>query len=190
MTLVVGLGNIGREYENTRHNIGFMLLDEVAKDFPTKDVSKREFKGELLKSGELLFLKPHTYMNLSGESITPVVKFYKVENLIIIHDDLDLPFGALRFKKGGGTGGHNGLKSLDNWSAKESIRVRMGIGKPADRDISKFVLEKFNSSEESCLQKWIDLGKGATVEILESLNWEKVASLKSQKSSVKFCKSE
>jgi PTH1 family peptidyl-tRNA hydrolase len=190
MTLLVGLGNIGREYEDTRHNIGFMLLDEVAREFPTKDVSKKEFKGELLKSGELLFLKPHTFMNLSGESITPVINFYKVENLIIIHDDLDLPFGALRFKRGGGTGGHNGLKSLDNWSAKESIRIRMGIGKPVDRDISKFVLGEFNGSEKECLQKWIDLGKSATLQILESLNWEKVASLKSVKSSAKFCQSE
>jgi len=189
MTLVVGLGNFGSKYDNTRHNIGFMVLDEVIKEFNTRDVSKKEFKGELLKSGELLFLKPHTFMNLSGDSITPVINFYKVENLIIIHDDLDLPFGALRFKKGGGTGGHNGLKSLSNWSATESIRVKMGIGKPADRNISKFVLEEFNSDEKECLNKWINLGKDATIEILESLNWEKVASLKSQKSSMKFCKS-
>jgi PTH1 family peptidyl-tRNA hydrolase len=189
MFLVVGLGNIGQEYLNTRHNIGFMVLDEVLQHYQVKQITKKEFKGELYRFNSLFFLKPHTFMNLSGESVTSVRKYFNIDNLIIIHDDIDLPFGAIRFKKSGGTGGHNGLKSLDNWSQENSIRIKMGVGKPTNQqNIAKFVLDNFNSEEEKCLSKFIQIGSNAIIEILNGQNWEKIASLKSQKSAVKFCK--
>jgi PTH1 family peptidyl-tRNA hydrolase len=177
-TLVVGLGNIGKEYEDTRHNIGFNVLDSVRSG---DEVRKASFRGELWRDGNLFFLKPSTYMNLSGESISAVKDYFKIENILIVHDDLDLPFGAVRFKKGGGTGGHNGLKSLSPELQKESIRIRMGIGKPEFGTVSSFVLSKFSSEERPHLQEWIEISKKAILEILETENWEKVASKYSRK---------
>ncbi|MBR2918221.1 MAG: aminoacyl-tRNA hydrolase, partial [Campylobacter sp.] len=114
MTLVAGLGNIGKEYENTRHNVGFMLVDLILKDGGFSDVSSAKFQGELYKKGSLLLLKPSTYMNASGKSLKAVNDFYKPEHIIVVHDELDIAFGAMRFKHGGSSGGHNGIKSIDS----------------------------------------------------------------------------
>ncbi len=189
MTLIVGLGNIGNKYLETRHNIGFLVIDKLLKEFNTKKISNPSFKGDLYKDGDLLFLKPSTYMNLSGESIIAVKNFYKPDNLIIIHDDLDLPFGAIRFKIGGGTGGHNGLKSLDEVSKNSGLRVRMGIGKPINNniEIADFVLSNFSESEQKCLNNWIDLCKDAILSIIQN-GWERTASLHSKKHVADFCK--
>ena len=186
MTLIVGLGNIGNEYQYTRHNVGFHVIDALVSNFNTSPINNPSFLGEVYKDGNIFFLKPSTYMNLSGKSITAVRQFFKIDNVIIIHDDLDLPFGALRFKFGGGTGGHNGLKSLDNWTQKNSLRVRMGIGKPSDRNISKYVLSKFNDNEIRCFDIWIQLTKEAILKLLQS-NWEIVSSQSSKKSVKEFC---
>ena len=107
--LIVGLGNPGPDYEKTRHNIGFMVIDELIKRHNAQKLSSSSFQGELYKFSNHLLLKPLTYMNLSGNSIVAVKKFYKIDDVVVIHDDLDLPFGTLRFKHGGGHGGHNGL---------------------------------------------------------------------------------
>nr|MBL0721035.1 aminoacyl-tRNA hydrolase [Sulfurovaceae bacterium] len=158
MTLFVGLGNPEATYENNRHNIGFKVIDNLVNHFKAKDVSKKSFYGNLYKSDDILFLKPTTYMNLSGKSLIIVKNFYKIDinNIIIIHDDLDLLFGALRFKKGGGNGGHNGLKSIDEVIGRDYIRVRMGIGKPEHRsEVANFVLSNFNDNQEEDLDKWI-----------------------------------
>jgi len=158
MTLFVGLGNPGASYENNRHNIGFKVIDKLVDHYGAINVSKMAFCGELYKSNNLLFLKPTTFMNLSGKSLQTVQNFYKVEidNIIVIHDDLDLPFGAVRFKKGGGNGGHNGLKSIDSMIGVEYIRVRMGIGKPIYKSqVADFVLHDFSEDESSVLDKWI-----------------------------------
>jgi len=159
MTLFVGLGNPGIRYENNRHNIGFRVIDSLVEHYGARNVSKISFHGELFKSNELLFLKPATYMNLSGKSLQAVKHFYKIEldHIIVIHDDLDLPFGALRFKKGGGSGGHNGLKSIDSMIGKEYKRVRMGIGKPAYKSqVTEYVLSDFSPEERSFLGRWIE----------------------------------
>ena len=108
--LIVGLGNPGSDYENTRHNIGFMVVDELVKRKSARKLSSSSFSGELYKFQNHFLLKPLTYMNLSGESVVKVKNFYKIEDVVVIHDDLDLPFGALRFKKGGGHGGHNWIE--------------------------------------------------------------------------------
>jgi PTH1 family peptidyl-tRNA hydrolase len=179
--LVIGLGNIGERYLHTRHNIGFDLIDQILEEIGDIQKVKGSFKGDLYLSGENLFLKPETYMNLSGISVELVLKEFEVEQILIIHDELDLPFGALKFKKGGGSGGHNGLKSMNDEVQKNAIRIRMGIGKPANCDISDFVLSEFSKDEKEHLKDWIELGKEAISQILSGETWEKVASLKTRK---------
>lgn len=183
MTLIVGLGNPGAQYAATRHNIGFMVIDELVRRNACQNVSKNAFEGEVYKSKTSIFLKPMTYMNLSGKSIAAVKRFYKTNRTIVIHDDLDLPFGALRFRFGGGHGGHNGLKSADSAITKEYIRVRMGIGRPQNKgEVSSFVLSSFSDDEQKCLDEWIMKAADAVEEIIGG-DWEKVASLHSIKSS-------
>jgi len=164
--LIVGLGNPGAAYTHTRHNIGFRVIDELCRRHSVHDVSKSSFHGELFKMGGHFLLKPTTYMNLSGKSILAVKNFYKIDEVIVIHDDLDLPFGALRFKTGGGHGGHNGLKSADSVLTPDYIRVRMGIGKPEHKSqVADYVLHPFSIQEEAHLNEWI--GKAAdAVELL------------------------
>ncbi len=118
--------------------------------------------------GEHFLLKPTTYMNLSGRSVLAVKNFYKVDEVIVIHDDLDLPFGALRFKSGGGHGGHNGLKSTDAAISPEYVRVRMGIGKPEHKSqVADYVLHPFSPDEESVLGQWISHTADAVEMLLE-----------------------
>ena len=155
--LIVGLGNPGANYEKTRHNIGFMVIDELIRRFNPSKLSSSSFQGELYKFQNHFLLKPLTFMNLSGKSIGVVKKFYKIEDVVVIHDDLDLPFGTLRFKKGGGHGGHNGLKSTDEYISKEYIRVRMGIGKPEHKgEVASYVMSDFSSNEQQHLKEWIE----------------------------------
>ncbi|HFQ61453.1 MAG TPA: aminoacyl-tRNA hydrolase [Epsilonproteobacteria bacterium] len=158
MTLFVGLGNPGSQYEETRHNIGFKVIDKLVADFGARDISKISFHGQLYRSTNSLFLKPTTFMNLSGKSVQPVKHFFKVEldDVIVIHDDIDLPFGAVRFKRGGGHGGHNGLKSLDTHMTKEYLRVRIGVGKPEYKSqVADYVLHDFSKEEQAVLEKLI-----------------------------------
>lgn len=155
--LIVGLGNPGANYEKTRHNIGFMVIDELIRRFNPSKLSSSSFQGELYKFQNHFLLKPLTFMNLSGKSIGAVKKFYKIEDVVVIHDDLDLPFGTLRFKRGGGHGGHNGLKSADEYISKEYIRVRMGIGKPEHKgEVASYVLSDFSLQEQQYLKEWIE----------------------------------
>ncbi len=174
MTLFVGLGNPGSQYENTRHNIGFKVIDKLVDDSSARDISKTSFQGKLYRSANSLFLKPTTFMNLSGKSVQPVKHFFKVEleNVIVIHDDIDLPFGAVRFKKGGGHGGHNGLKSIDAHLTKEYLRVRVGVGKPEYKaQVSDYVLHDFSEEEAKVLDRLIAHVSGACkVLVSEELN--------------------
>ena len=155
MHLIAGLGNPGERYRLTRHNIGFLVIDEITKNLSSSNINKSNFKAEVLKSGNNLFVKPQTYMNNSGESIIAISDYYNIPNkdIIIIHDDLDLPFGTLKFKIDGGHGGHNGLKSIDSHIGKDYIRVRVGIGKPKDKaNVAAFVLSNFSKEELNKLQ--------------------------------------
>jgi len=156
MKLIVGLGNIGREYENTRHNIGFIAVDKIIFNLNYFSINKKEFKGSLFKVNNFLFLKPSTYMNLSGESVIAVKHFYKIDNndIIVIHDDLDLKLGALKFKKGGSSGGHNGLKSIDKHIGNDYYRIRIGIGRPEKKsEVLNYVLGNFRDEELSKLEQ-------------------------------------
>ena len=161
--LIVGLGNPGPEYASTRHNIGFMVIDELIKRQNAQKVSSSSFEGlcykfqnTVVSSENHFLLKPLTFMNLSGHSIVAVKKFYKQEKVVVIHDDLDLPFGTIRFKHGGGHGGHNGLRSADEKISKNYTRVRMGIGRPEHKgEVASYVLSNFDLSEVSHLDSWI-----------------------------------
>ena len=184
MLLIVGLGNPGIQYEDTRHNIGFKVIDKLVSDFGAVDVSKNSFYGYLFKSKQTLFLKPTTFMNLSGKSLLAVKNFYKIEleNIIVVHDDIDLPFSALRFKLGGGHGGHNGLRSIDSMIGKEYIRVRMGVGKPQHKSqVADYVLHNFSEDENIILDDWIEHTATAIKE-LEGQELEQVKSRYSLKS--------
>ncbi|MDQ1268242.1 MAG: peptidyl-tRNA hydrolase, family [Campylobacterota bacterium] len=166
--LIVGLGNPGPNYEHTRHNIGFMVIDELIRRQNAQKLSSSSFNGELFKFSNHFLLKPLTFMNLSGNAIAAVKKFYKIDDVVVIHDDLDLPLGTLRFKKGGGDGGHNGLKSTDEKISKEYIRVRMGIGKPEHKgEVASYVLSNFSKVEQEHLNSWISFACEAIEYLLE-----------------------
>ncbi|MFL1705927.1 aminoacyl-tRNA hydrolase [Campylobacter sp. MOP7] len=167
MILIVGLGNPGSQYEKTRHNIGFMLVD-LLKTEKFADVSSSKFQGELFKFSNLLLLKPQTFMNLSGNSVKAVNDFYKPERIIVIHDDLDLKLGTVKFKIGGSSGGHNGLKSIDSLIGSEYERVRIGIGRSDKASVTSHVLGAFIEDENECLQKVLSYTKEAVLELIRS----------------------
>jgi peptidyl-tRNA hydrolase, PTH1 family len=150
MHLIVGLGNIGDKYQLTRHNVGFMVIDEITKNLTTSNIQKSNFHSTLEKSAYDLYSKPTTFMNNSGMAVQAIKEYYKLEmeDIIVIHDDIDLPFGTVKFKIGGGHGGHNGLRSIDAHIGKEYIRVRIGVGKPQDKaDVANYVLNNFSKEE-------------------------------------------
>jgi len=154
MKLIIGLGNPGDKYRHNRHNIGFMVIDYLIHRNGARKISS-SFKGDLYKFGNTLYLKPSTYMNLSGESAVLVKNYYKIDNedIIVIHDDIDLKPGALRFKRGGSHGGHNGLKSLDAHIGNDYWRVRVGVGRPEKKeDVVKYVLSDFSKEEMECME--------------------------------------
>ncbi len=163
MKLVVGLGNPGRDYRWTRHNVGFLLLDELAGRHGIA-LSKRGLqsvygRGKIGKE-EVILAKPQTFMNLSGEAVGRLLRFFKIpsENLIVIHDDLDLPLGAVRIRVRGGHGGHKGIQSiLQSLGSDEFVRLKVGIGRPAQggQDPADFVLEPLNSAEKKLFQEMI-----------------------------------
>ena len=179
MHLIVGLGNIGEKYQLTRHNIGFLVIDEITKNLSTSNINNPNFQSSLLKSGYNLFSKPTTYMNNSGLAVHAIKEYYKIdlENIIVIHDDLDLPFGTVKFKIGGGHGGHNGLRSRDAHITKENNRVRIGIGKQQDKsDVANYVLSNFSKEEINRLQDIIT----HTIKAIEALKTEDIDQVKSK----------
>ncbi|BBG66487.1 peptidyl-tRNA hydrolase [Hydrogenimonas sp.] len=145
-----------------------MTVDRLVEKVQAHPASSSSFHGELHKTSNLLLLKPSTYMNRSGISVQAVKQFYKIdlEHIIVIHDDLDLPFGSVRFKRGGGDGGHNGLKSIDAAIGNGYLRVRMGIGKPPYKSqTADYVLSPFSPEEREALPKWIEHSAEASLEL-------------------------
>ncbi|MDR0579132.1 MAG: aminoacyl-tRNA hydrolase [Campylobacteraceae bacterium] len=157
MFLFVGLGNPTEKYAYTRHNIGFMVIDCLVGNHDAFSISKAQFCGELYKSSQNLFLKPLTYMNNSGKSVKAVFDFYKPDEIVVIHDDTAIPFGSIRIKRGGSSGGHNGLKSIDSYLGNDYIRIRIGIGAPVNlQNMADFVLDNFSKEEFACVKKLIN----------------------------------
>jgi PTH1 family peptidyl-tRNA hydrolase len=182
--LFVGLGNPGATYAMTRHNIGFRVIDALVAHFEAREITRSTFHGALFKSPHALFLKPTTYMNHSGKSVQTVKQFYKIahDRLVVIHDDLDLPFGALRLKQGGGHGGHNGLKSIDGMIGEAYLRVRMGISKPEYKSqVADYVLSPFSDLEQPYLADWIAHARKACEQI-DQMPLERIKSRYSMKS--------
>ena len=160
--LLIGLGNPGKKYAGNRHNIGFMAIERMAQDYRFSSFS-RKFGGAIAegKIGDhkIFAFMPLGYMNTSGGPAQEAANFYKIppEHMIVIHDELDLPLGKLRVKKGGGHGGHNGLRSLDECVGKDYWRIRFGIAHPGDKDmVSDYVLSDFAKSEREPTEKMIE----------------------------------
>ncbi len=160
--LVVGLGNPEPRYLSNRHNVGFMVVDRLASDAGI-DLGRTKFKGHLgtgrIADAPVVLLEPQTFMNLSGRSVAPARNFYDIDlaRLVVVHDEIDLPFGTLRLKIGGGHAGHNGLRSLvaelgDNGFA----RLRVGVGRPRHGEVADYVLSDFNADERPWLPDLID----------------------------------
>ena len=150
MKLIIGLGNPGREYENTRHNIGFMVLDNYLKDTSWQSKFQALYTTQNIHNEKIIFLKPTTYMNLSGNAIREFLNFYKLtpEDILVIHDDLDLPIGTYRLKTNSSAGGHNGIKSIiENLGTNAFLRLKVGISKNTNIDTKDYVLGKFTPQE-------------------------------------------
>ena len=169
--LIAGLGNPGPQYQWTRHNAGFLFLDRLAIQ-ENSAITRKSFSGlagEWNRQGNRhILLKPQTFMNLSGKSIMQALQFYKLplSHLIVVHDELDLPFGAVRFKQGGGHGGHNGLRSIMEQLGKgDFLRLRIGIGKPLHGDTVNYVLGTIPPEQMENISRVLDGG----LEMLEMM---------------------
>lgn len=158
MYLIVGLGNPGHQYEGTRHNVGFSIIDLLSDKYNI-DVNRIKFKGKVgegkIAGEKVILLKPSTYMNLSGESIREAASFYKIafENIIVLHDDISLEVGRIRIRPKGSAGGHNGLKSIIlNLASDEFIRFKIGVGQPKSELVSH-VLGRFSKEEYALIEQ-------------------------------------
>ncbi|MGN9133953.1 aminoacyl-tRNA hydrolase [Clostridium sp. HCP1S3_B4] len=173
MILIVGLGNPGQEYRNTRHNIGFNCVNCIAEKYNIS-INREKFKGEygegIIKGEKVMILRPLTFMNLSGESVKAVMDFYKLSNkdIIVIYDDISLPIGRLRIREKGSAGGHNGIKNIIlNLGNDEFSRIKVGVGQPKG-DLVSHVLGKFPKEEFEILDDVLDTVVSATETIIES----------------------
>lgn len=183
--LVVGLGNPGPEYTDTRHNVGFWVANALQEEYDFSSFQKK-FQGMYAEKtvGQTKFyiLKPLTYMNLSGAAVGEIMRYYKIplDHVIVVHDDLDLPVGSIRLKRGGGEGGHNGLKSITQHIGKDYWRLKIGIGHPGDKArVSSYVLSPFSKTDkeeaveavEKVIQAfplWLEGSMSAFIEALQN----------------------
>lgn len=176
--LLIGLGNPGREYRDTRHNVGFMLIDRLAVRLDARGMkvqSKAIVTTAAYKDRKLILAKPQTYMNLSGQSAQGLLNFYKLpmENMLVAHDDLDIPFGTIRIRPKGGPGGQGGMAStIEQLGTKDFPRLRIGIGRPPGRmDPAAYVLQNFTRDEMKLLSEIIDRAADAALEsVVNGLN--------------------
>ena len=179
MKVVIGLGNPGKKYEKTRHNIGFIAIDNLRKKLNVNDekekfqalVSEKNIDGE-----KVIFLKPQTFMNLSGNSVIEIVNFYKLDpkkDIIVIYDDMDLSFGDIRIREKGSSGGHNGIKSIISHIGEEFIRIKCGIG-AKEKDAVEHVLGEFNQTEQKDLDEILEKINNCVIEMLSVQNLDRI----------------
>ena len=161
--LVVGLGNPGAQYVNTRHNVGFMAVDVLAGENASWKSEKNALTARVdINGNRVIFVKPQTFMNNSGVAVAALMAFYKIplENIVVIHDDMDIPVGDCREKIGGGSAGHNGIRSIDSHIGREYRRIRIGIGHPRDFDLpmdpADWVLGKFGAVQMDLIKNAIN----------------------------------
>ena len=168
--LIVGLGNPGGEYADNRHNLGFWFVDRLAQELKVSLVPQGKFHGRVGRMGDLWLLQPTTFMNRSGQSVVSLANFYKIlpDEILVVHDELDLQPGSIRLKQGGGNGGHNGLKDIQaSLSVPDFWRLRLGIGHPGDRnEVINYVLKAPRKEEQELIDKALDLSLSA---------WPKIA---------------
>lgn len=151
MKLIVGLGNPGKDYQNTRHNVGFLVLDNYLKTSDWKEKFNALYHEERMNGDKVIFVKPLTYMNLSGDAVVKFVNYYDVnmEDILVIHDDLDLPFSTYKLKKNSSAGGHNGIKSIINrLGSQEFARLKVGVSHDRSVDTKDYVLGNFSKCEK------------------------------------------
>ncbi len=173
MYVIVGLGNPGRQYQHTRHNVGFDAID-ILSDKLSIRVDKIKYKAVIgegnYKGEKIMLVKPQTYMNLSGESVMKICNYYnlKMENLIVIYDDIDTDFGKLRIRKKGSAGTHNGMRNIIYLLQKDDFpRVRIGIGKPERGDLKDFVLRRFGKEESDIISDCLERAAQSVLSIIE-----------------------
>lgn len=174
MYLIVGLGNPGRKYDGTRHNVGYAVIDSLAK-YLGVELDKLKFKGIFTKTNykneKIILLKPETYMNASGDSVQSFIDYFGIDikNVIVIVDDIDIKFGTVRIRKNGSAGTHNGLKSIVQRTGKTDFpRIKVAVNhKPSYMDLADFILSKFSASEQKVISKEIEIARDAILEIIE-----------------------
>jgi peptidyl-tRNA hydrolase, PTH1 family len=179
LAIVVGLGNPGPQYERTRHNVGFMVVDVLAERAGTKFSAHKKSGADIaearLGDRKVVIAKPRSFMNVSGRPVAALARFFSasVEDVVVVHDELDLDFGVIRLKQGGGEGGHNGLRSISSaLTTKDYLRTRIGIGRPPGRmDPASYVLKPFSAEERKTLGVLCEEGADA-VELLLALGLE------------------
>ena len=168
--IIVGLGNPGRDYAETRHNVGFMVLDRLARRFGAEWKPDKARKGELAAGPGVLLIKPQTFMNCSGECVGPIMRYYKFDpsQVLVIYDDISFPVGTMRLRAGGSAGGHNGMKSLIAHLGGEKFpRLRVGIGAPGQKEMVGHVLGKFAPDERPLLEECLARAEEATVMMMK-----------------------
>lgn len=175
MYLIVGLGNPEKDYSNTRHNMGFNVVNQLARQYDI-EINKNKFQGlygnGMIEKEKVTLLKPQTFMNLSGKSIREIIQFYKIEmeQLIVIYDDIDIEAGEIKIRKAGGAGTHNGMKSVvQELNSQNFKRIRVGIGKPERKeDLMEYVIGAIPKEEKEKLDKGIQLAKEAIIEMIKN----------------------
>jgi len=174
MYLIVGLGNPGLKYTLTRHNIGFLVVDALADHFEVRlDNEQHNSLSAKIKLGseDVWLVKPQTYMNLSGECVQPFLSYYKIptENLLVMHDDIDQAFGKMKFQKGRGHGGHNGIRNIHEKIGEEYARLKLGVGRPThpQMQVVDYVLQNFPKEEEHALSEFIGAAGEAALSFIE-----------------------
>lgn len=175
MYLIVGLGNPESDYAKTRHNMGFRVINELAKQYEI-DIARKKFRSEyenaIIEGQKVILVKPQTFMNVSGEAIIEFVNFYKIEldKIIIIYDDMDIEPGKIRIRKSGSPGSHNGMKSVVHFLNSENFpRIRVGIGKPReDENVIEYVIGTIPEEDEKDLETGVNLAKEAVIELLKN----------------------
>ena len=158
--LITFLGNPGKQYEQTRHNVGWMVADEMSliSEFDWQKKFKGRFCQKNIGGNKVYFLKPETFMNKSGESVRSIMQFFKIDpvELLVVHDEIEMDFGYVGFKKGGGLAGHNGLRSISNLlGTRDFYRYRIGVSRPPHGNVSSYVLSKFSSDEQIVLVDYL-----------------------------------
>ena len=173
MYIIAGLGNPGKEYERTRHNTGFMVLDRLSEKLNI-EISQNKFKGLYgkgkYKGEDVLLLKPQTYMNLSGESVRQVMDFFKIsqEDILVVYDDLDMPVGKLRLRQSGSAGGHNGIKNIILHTGSQNFnRIRVGIDRSKYIKVVDYVLSRFTKDEQDAINQGIENASDAVIDYLD-----------------------